>query len=141
LSHEAETVINTTHPEWWSDLDRNPVDTIRLPARQVLPILGKLENTVARRAVLGELLGNMGINQVGARAEGSVLFERSGFRPDRVVTAAHTALERAGQVHRTITGTGASGNPAPAGSSPDRGGYAPAVRATARANEARRPTP
>jgi len=55
-----------------------------------------------------ELVGDSGeiisIEHFGASAEGSVLFEQFGFTPDRVVAAAHAALERAGRVRGTTTG-------------------------------------
>jgi transketolase len=55
-----------------------------------------------------ELVGDSGeiisIDHFGASAEGAVLFEQFGFTPDRVVAAAHAALERAGRVRGTTTG-------------------------------------
>jgi transketolase len=55
-----------------------------------------------------EFVGDSGeiiaIDHFGASAEGSVLFEQYGFTPDRVVAAAHAALERAGRVRGTTTG-------------------------------------
>jgi transketolase len=55
-----------------------------------------------------ELVGDAGeiisIEHFGASAEGGVLFEQFGFTPDRVVAAAHSALERAGQIRGATTG-------------------------------------
>ena len=44
------------------------------------------------------------IDHFGASAEGDVLFEQFGFTPDRVVAAAHAALERAGASAAATTG-------------------------------------
>ena len=55
-----------------------------------------------------EMVGDQGeiisIEHFGASAEGGVLFEQFGFTPDRVVAAAHAALERAGQIRGATTG-------------------------------------
>ena len=55
-----------------------------------------------------ELVGDQGeivsIEHFGASAEGSVVFEQFGFTPDRVVAAAHSTLERAGQIRGATTG-------------------------------------
>src|SRR5690606_3722148 len=44
------------------------------------------------------------IEHFGASAAYSVLFEQFGFTPDRIVAAAHAALERAGQITGSTTG-------------------------------------
>jgi transketolase len=49
----------------------------------------------------GEIIS---IDHFGASAEGGVLFEQFGFTPDRVVAAAHAALERAGRIRGATTG-------------------------------------
>jgi transketolase len=49
----------------------------------------------------GEIIG---IDHFGASAAASVLFEQFGFTPDRVVAAAHAAMERAGLITGTTTG-------------------------------------
>ncbi|MGH8962403.1 MAG: transketolase [Jatrophihabitantaceae bacterium] len=55
-----------------------------------------------------EFVGDAGeivsIEHFGASAEGSVLFEQFGFTTDHVVAAAHSALERAGQIRGATTG-------------------------------------
>jgi transketolase len=56
------------------------------------------------REVVGDSGEIISIEHFGASAEGSVLFEQFGFTPDRVVAAAHAALERAGRVRGTTTG-------------------------------------
>ncbi|HET8583625.1 MAG TPA: transketolase [Jatrophihabitans sp.] len=57
------------------------------------------------RDIVGDSGEIIGIDHFGASAEGDVLFEQFGFTPDRVVAAAHAALERAGRVRGTTTGT------------------------------------
>ncbi len=44
------------------------------------------------------------IDHFGASAEGDVLFEQFGFTPDRVVAAAHAAMERVGLIRGATTG-------------------------------------
>jgi transketolase len=57
------------------------------------------------RELVGDAGEIIGIDHYGASAEGDVLFEQFGFTPDRVVAAAHAALERAGRVRGGTTGT------------------------------------
>ncbi|MGI8680057.1 MAG: transketolase [Jatrophihabitans sp.] len=57
------------------------------------------------REVVGDSGEIVAIDHFGASADGDVLFEQFGFTPDRVVAAAHAALERAGRVVQTTTGT------------------------------------
>jgi transketolase len=57
------------------------------------------------RELVGDSGEIVGINHYGASAEGSVLFEQFGFTPDRVVAAAHAALERAGHIRGATTGS------------------------------------
>jgi transketolase len=57
------------------------------------------------REVVGDAGEIVAINHYGASAEGDVVFEQFGFTPDRVVAAAHAALESAGRVRGTTTGT------------------------------------
>jgi transketolase len=56
------------------------------------------------RDIVGDSGEIISINHFGASAEGSVVLEQFGFTPDRVVAAAHAALERAGRVRGTTTG-------------------------------------
>jgi transketolase len=65
-----------------------------------------IEAAVAQgwREVVGDSGEIISIEHFGASAEGNVLFEQFGFTPDRVVAAAHAALERAGRVRGTTTG-------------------------------------
>jgi transketolase len=56
------------------------------------------------REIVGDAGEIISIEHFGASAEGSVLFEQFGFTPDRVVAAAHSALERAGRIRGATTG-------------------------------------
>ncbi len=56
------------------------------------------------RDVVGDSGEIIGIDHFGASAEGDVLFEQFGFTPDRVVAAAHAAMNRAGLIRDTTTG-------------------------------------
>ncbi len=56
------------------------------------------------RAYVGDAGETVSIEHFGASAEGSVLFEQFGFTTDHVVAAAHSALERAGQIRGATTG-------------------------------------
>jgi transketolase len=78
--------------------------------QQVLPPDIKARVSVEAGVPQGwrEFVGDSGeiiaIDHFGASADGAVLFEQFGFTPDRVVAAAHAALERAGRVRGTTTG-------------------------------------
>jgi transketolase len=56
------------------------------------------------REMVGDAGEMISIEHFGASAEGSVIFEQFGFTPDHVVAAAHSALERAGQIRGATTG-------------------------------------
>ena len=56
------------------------------------------------REIVGDAGEIVSIEHFGASAEGDVLFEQFGFTPDRVVAAAHAALERAGASDSVTTG-------------------------------------
>jgi transketolase len=78
--------------------------------QQILPPDVKARISVEAGVSQGwrELVGDFGetisIEHFGASAEGNVLFEQFGFTPDRVVAAAHSALERAGEIRGATTG-------------------------------------
>jgi transketolase len=57
------------------------------------------------REIVGDSGEIVSIEHFGASAEGAILFEQFGFTPDRVVAAAHSAYERAGQIRGATTGT------------------------------------
>jgi transketolase len=78
--------------------------------QQVLPpdIKGRVSVEAGIKQGWREVVGDAGeivsIEHFGASAEGSVLFEQFGFTTDHVVAAAHSALERAGQIRGATTG-------------------------------------
>jgi transketolase len=57
------------------------------------------------RDVVGDCGEIISIEHFGASADGAVLFEQFGFTPDRVVAAAHSAMERAGRIRGATTGS------------------------------------
>ncbi|MGI8759767.1 MAG: transketolase [Jatrophihabitantaceae bacterium] len=79
--------------------------------QQVLPpdVKGRVSVEAGIKLGWREIVGDAGeivsIEHFGASAEGGVLFEQFGFTPDRVVAAAHSALERAGAIRGATTGT------------------------------------
>ena len=48
------------------------------------------------REYVGDAGVSVSLEHFGASADGDVLFEQFGFTPDRVVAAAHSALQHAG---------------------------------------------
>jgi transketolase len=96
-------VVSMPCIEWFRAQDRSY-------QQQVLPPDIKARVSIEAGVPLGwrEIVGDAGeiisIDHFGASAEGNVLFEQFGFTPDRVVAAAHAALERAGRVRGTTTG-------------------------------------
>jgi transketolase len=56
------------------------------------------------RDIVGDAGEIVSLEHFGASAEAGVLFEQFGFTPDRVVAAAHAALERAGAIRGSTTG-------------------------------------
>ncbi len=79
--------------------------------QQILPPDIKARVSVEAGVAQGwrEIVGDSGeiisIEHFGASADGAVLFEQFGFTPDRVVAAAHAAMERAGQIRGATTGS------------------------------------
>jgi transketolase len=96
-------VVSMPCIEWFRAQDRSY-------QQQVLPPDIKARVSIEAGVPQGwrEIVGDSGeiiaIDHFGASAEGNVLFEQFGFTPDRVVAAAHAALERAGRVRGTTTG-------------------------------------
>jgi transketolase len=96
-------VVSMPCLEWFAEQDRS--------YRQlVLPPLVKARVSIEAGVPQGwrELVGEGGeivaIDHFGASAAASVLFEQFGFTPDRVVAAAHAALERANVITGSTTG-------------------------------------
>jgi transketolase len=69
--------------------------------QEILPPEIKARVSVEAGVKVGwrEFVGDAGeiisIDHFGASAEGAVLFEQFGFTPDRVIAAAHSAIQRA----------------------------------------------
>ena len=61
--------------------------------------------TLGWREIVGAGGEMVGIDHFGASAAGPVLMEQFGFTPDRVVAAAHAALEQAGVITGSKTGS------------------------------------
>jgi transketolase len=105
LEGEGHTtrVVSMPCQEWFNE---------QTPAyrQQVLPpdIKARVSVEAAVKQGWREFVGDAGeivsIEHFGASAEGSVLFEQFGFTTDHVVAAAHSALERAGQIRGATTG-------------------------------------
>jgi transketolase len=99
----ATRVVSMPCLEWFRAQDR-------AYQQQVLPPDIKarvsIEAGVAQgwREIVGEAGEIISIEHFGASAEGSVLFEQFGFTTDRVVAAAHAAMDRAGLIRGTTTG-------------------------------------
>ena len=97
-------VVSMPCVEWFHQQDRAYQD-------QILPPGVKARVSIEAGVAQGwrDLVGSEGeiisIEHYGASAEGNILFEQFGFTPDNVVTAAHTALERAGEIQGAKTGS------------------------------------
>jgi transketolase len=97
-------VVSLPCLEWFHAQDR-------AYQQQVLPPDIKARVSIEAGVAQGwrEIVGDAGeiisIEHFGASAEGSVLFEQFGFTTDRVVAAAHAAMERAGLIRGTTTGS------------------------------------
>ncbi|HEX2904287.1 MAG TPA: transketolase [Jatrophihabitans sp.] len=96
-------VVSMPCQEWFFAQDR-------AYQQRVLPPDVKARVSVEAGVPLGwrEIVGEGGeivaIDHFGASAAASVLFEQFGFTPDRVVAAAHAALERANIIQGSTTG-------------------------------------
>jgi len=96
-------VVSMPCLEWFRSQDR-------AYQQQVLPPAVKARVSVEAavpqgwREVVGEGGEIVAIDHFGASAAAPVLFEQFGFTPDRVVAAAHAAMERANIITGTTTG-------------------------------------
>jgi transketolase len=96
-------VVSMPCVEWFRAQDRSY-------QQQVLPPSVKARVSIEAGVPLGwrEIVGEAGeivaLDHFGASANVKVLFEQFGFTPDNVVTAAHTTLERVGEITGTTTG-------------------------------------
>ena len=96
-------VVSMPCQEWFYSQDR-------AYQQQVLPPAVKARVSVEAgvsqgwRAIVGEGGEIVAIDHFGASAAAGVLFEQFGFTPDRVVAAAHAAMERANIITGSTTG-------------------------------------
>ena len=96
-------VVSMPCIEWFREQDR-------AYQQQVLPSGIRARVSVEAAVAMGwrEIVGDAGeivsLEHFGASANYQVLFEQLGFTPDRVVAAAHAAMERAGLITGTTTG-------------------------------------
>jgi transketolase len=96
-------VVSMPCIEWFRAEDRSYQDSIIPPAVRARV---SIEAAVSQgwREIVGDSGEIVAIDHFGASAAGPVLYEQFGFTPDRVVAAAHAALERAGEITGTTTG-------------------------------------
>ena len=97
-------VVSLPCLEWFRAQDRSYQDHVIPPAVRARV---SVEAGVPQgwREIVGDSGEIIGIDHFGASAAAAVLFEQFGFTPDRVVAAAHAALERAGVITGETTGT------------------------------------
>jgi transketolase len=97
-------VVSMPCVEWFRAQDRSYQDSVLPPAIRARV---SVEAAVPQgwREIVGDAGEIVGIDHFGASAAGPVLYEQFGFTPDRVVAAAHAALERAGEITGSTTGT------------------------------------
>ncbi|MDT4951770.1 MAG: transketolase [Pseudonocardiales bacterium] len=96
-------VVSMPCVEWFHAQPRSYQQTVLPPE---IKARVSVEAAVAQgwRDIVGDAGEIISIEHFGASAEGEVLFEQFGFTPDRVVAAAHAALERAGLIRGSTTG-------------------------------------
>jgi transketolase len=95
-------VVSMPCVEWFHAQPQSYQDTV-LPPDIKARVSIEAAVPMGWRDVLGDC-ESVAIDHFGASAEGEVLFEQFGFTPDRVVAAAHAAMERAGLIRGTTTG-------------------------------------
>jgi transketolase len=97
-------VVSMPCVEWFHEQDRSYQDQI-LPPRVKARVSVEAGVSQGWRDIVGSEGEIISIDHYGASADGAILFEQFGFTPDNVVTAAHTALERAGEIQGAKTGS------------------------------------
>jgi transketolase len=95
-------VVSMPCVEWFHAQPQSYQDTV-LPPDIKARVSIEAAVPMGWRDVLGDC-ESVAINHFGASAEGNVLFEQFGFTPDRVVAAAHAAMNRLGLIRGTTTG-------------------------------------
>jgi transketolase len=96
-------VVSMPCIEWFREQDRSYQQQVLPPS---IKARVSIEAAVSQgwREIVGEAGEMVSIDHFGASANVKVLFEQFGFTPDNVVTAAHTSLERVGDITGTTTG-------------------------------------
>ncbi|HEX8081640.1 MAG TPA: transketolase [Jatrophihabitans sp.] len=96
-------VVSMPCIEWFRAQDRSYQQRVLPPAVKARV---SVEAAVSQgwREIVGEAGEIVALDHFGASANVKVLFEQFGFTPDNVVTAAHTSLERVGEITGTTTG-------------------------------------
>jgi transketolase len=96
-------VVSMPCVEWFNAQPRSYQQSVLLPDVKARV---SIEAGVSQgwREIVGDSGEIIAIDHFGASAEGDVLFEQFGFTPDRVIAAAHAAMERAGLIRGATTG-------------------------------------
>jgi len=97
-------VVSMPCIEWFRAQDRSYQQQVLPPS---IKARVSIEAAVSQgwREIVGDAGEMVAIDHFGASANVKVLFEQFGFTPDNVVAAAHTSLERVGEITGTTTGT------------------------------------
>ena len=96
-------VVSMPCIEWFRAQDRSYQQRV-LPPSVKARVSVEAGVPMGWREIVGEAGEIVGLDHFGASANVNVLFEQFGFTPDNVVTAAHTVLERVGEITGTTTG-------------------------------------
>ena len=100
----AVRVVSMPCVEWFHEQDRSYQDLI-LPPNVRARVSVEAAVAMGWRDIVGGDGEIVSIEHYGASADGAILFEQFGFTPDKVVTAAHTSLERVGAIRGAKTGS------------------------------------
>ncbi|MDQ1721661.1 MAG: transketolase [Pseudonocardiales bacterium] len=96
-------VVSMPCVEWFRAQDRSYQQRVLPPAIKARVSI-EAGVPLGWREIVGEAGEIVGLDHFGASANVKVLFEQFGFTPDNVVAAAHTSLERVGEITGTTTG-------------------------------------
>jgi transketolase len=96
-------VVSMPCIEWFRAQDRSYQQRV-LPPSVKARVSIEAGVSMGWRDIVGADGEMVALDHFGASANVDVLFQQFGFTPDNVVTAAHTALERVGEITGTTTG-------------------------------------
>jgi len=96
-------VVSMPCIEWFRAQDRSYQQRV-LPPSVKARVSIEAGVSMGWREIVGEAGEIVALDHFGASANVTVLFEQFGFTPDHVVAAAHTCLERVGEITGTTTG-------------------------------------